>query len=109
MDTYMIPANPGVTATRDQRSIGRAMARLDGRQLVARAQIQHEAELQVDRVHAIGYVGQQGMQVVAMSSQMEVNLATLVPAATSRLQALGDIVCLEVADVVSQTVRRVGR
>jgi hypothetical protein len=40
---------------------------------------------------------------------MEANLATLVPMATSRLQALGDIISLEVADVISQTVRRVSR
>ncbi len=77
--------------------------------MLRQAQIQDEAELQVERVQAVGYVGQQGMQVVALVSQMEGNLANLVPLATSRLQAIGDIVALEVADVVSQTPRRVGR
>jgi hypothetical protein len=49
------------------------------------------------------------MQEIALLSQLEVQLSTVVPMATSRLQALGDIAALEAADVISQTVRKVSR
>jgi hypothetical protein len=103
----LVPAGSGFIETRETRATSRALARMESRHTLKQAQIQDEAELQVDRVQAVGYVGQQGMQVVALVSQMEGNLATLVPMATSRLQAIGDLVALEVADVVSQTPRRV--
>jgi hypothetical protein len=107
VNSYLVPAPGGRTDVRESRVTSRALARMESRQMLKQAQIQDEAELQVDRVQAVGYVGQQGMQVVALTSQMEANLATLVPMATSRLQAIGDLVALEVADVVSQTARRV--
>lgn len=109
MNNYLVPVGSGVMGGRESKATGKMLARMDSRQVVKQTQIQNEAELQVERVQAIGYVGQQGMQVVAMASQMEANLASLVPLATSRLQALGDILSLEVAEVVCQTVRRVGR
>ena len=40
-------------------------------------------------------------------SQLEQQLAGLVPMATGRLQALGDMAALGMADVVSDTVRKV--
>jgi hypothetical protein len=64
---------------RESKATGKTLACMDSRQVVKQTQIQNEAELQVERVQAIGYVGQQGMQVVAMASQMEANLASLVP------------------------------
>jgi hypothetical protein len=42
-----------------------------------------------------------------MLSQLEVQLALLVPSAIPRLQALGDLSALAMADVMSDTVRRV--
>jgi len=44
---------------------------------------------------------------MAMVSQLEVQLSSLVPAATCRLQGLGDLTALAMADVVGETVRRV--
>jgi hypothetical protein len=109
LGNYVVPAARGLAEPWAMRSTSKALARMDSRQVLKQTAIEHESELQVDRVQAVGYVGQQGMQVVAMVSQMESNLATLVPAAGSRLQAIGDLISLEVADVVSQTVRRVCR
>jgi hypothetical protein len=109
LGSSLIPAASGLIEGPGSRRVGRALERLETRQLVRRIEIQDESELQVERVQAVGYVGQQGMQVVAMVSQMEANLASLVPAAVSRLQAIGDLISLEVADVVSQTVRKVCR
>jgi hypothetical protein len=73
------------------------------------ARIEQAAELQVGRVQAVGYVGKRALQEVALISQLEAQLSMVVPIATSRLQAIGDMVALEAADVVSQTVRRVSR
>ncbi|HKI17146.1 MAG TPA: hypothetical protein VKA15_04675 [Isosphaeraceae bacterium] len=105
----IVPSGSGMLSPRESRTASRALARIDSQTDVGLARIQQAAELQVERVQAVGYVGQQGMQVVALVSQMEANLAALVPMATSRLQAVGDLVGLEVADVISQTVRRVSR
>ena len=58
---------------------------------------------------AVGYVGKRAMHEVAMISQLEQQLSALVPMATARLQAIGDMVALEAADVVADTVRRVIR
>lgn len=109
MNNHLIPAGSEFMETREDRSVSRSLARMNSRQLLRQTVIQHEADLQVERVQAIGYVGQQGMQVVAMTSQMEANLSTLVPAAVSRLQVIGDLISLEVADVISQTVRRINQ
>jgi hypothetical protein len=58
---------------------------------------------------AVGYVGKKAMQEVALISQLEQQLSTLVPLATSRLQAIGDITALSAAEIVSDTVRKVNR
>jgi hypothetical protein len=85
------------------------LARIDARTEIGLGEIESKAELQVARVMAVGYVGKRAMHEVAMVSQLEQQLATLVPMATSRLQAIGDMVALEAADVVADTVRRVRR
>jgi hypothetical protein len=47
------------------------------------------------------------MHEVTMLSQLEVQLSALVPAAMPRLQGIGDLTALAMADVVSETVRKV--
>jgi hypothetical protein len=49
------------------------------------------------------------MQEIALVSQLEVQLTNLVPSAAPRLIAIGDMVALGAADVVSETVRRVSK
>lgn len=89
------------------RFAGRALAQVDSRTEIGLAQIESQAELQAGRVMAVSYVGKRAMHEVAMISQLEQQLAALVPMATARLQAIGDMVALEAADVVADTVRRV--
>ena len=89
------------------RSTGRALGRIDGQTQLGLAQIDQAAELQSRRVDAIGYVGKRALHEVAMLSQLEQQLSALVPMATGRLQALGDMAALGMADVVSDTVRKV--
>ena len=103
----IVPSGSSALANRQSRYTGRALARIDSRTEVGLAQIESQAELQVGRVMAVTYVGKRAMQEVAMLSQLEGQLAALVPLATSRLQAIGDMVALEAAEVVADTVRRV--
>jgi hypothetical protein len=107
--TSLVPAGAGAIARRESRISDRALARIEARTEIGLGEIESQAELQAGRVMAVGYVGKRAMQEVAMVSQLEHQLATLVPMATSRLQAIGDMVALEAADVVSETVRRVSR
>jgi hypothetical protein len=105
----IVPRNARGIAPRASRYTGRALARIDSQTELGLAQIEAQAELQVGKVQAVGYVCKRAMHEVAMVSQLEQQLATLVPMATARLQAMGDMAALDMADVVGDTVRRVSR
>jgi hypothetical protein len=92
---------------REARMVGRELDRLDAHGQIQIAAIDHQAELQAARVQAIGYVGKRAMHEVTLLSQLEQQLSALVPISTGRLQALGDMAALGMADVVSDTVRKV--
>jgi hypothetical protein len=49
------------------------------------------------------------MRQIAMVSQLESQLGTLVPAAVSRLQAIGDMTALAMTDVIGSSVRNLNR
>jgi hypothetical protein len=102
----MVPLGGGF-AKRESRAVGRELSRLDAQGRVGIARIGQAADLQAERVAAVGYVGKRAMHEVAMLSQLEQQLSALVPMATGRLQGLGDLSALAMADVVSETVRRV--
>lgn len=102
----LVPFGGGL-ANRESRQVSREFSRLEGRGRVELARINQQADLQAERIAAIGYVGKRAMHEVTMLSQLEVQLSALVPSATPRLQALGDLSALAMADVVSETVRRV--
>jgi ABC-type iron transport system FetAB permease component len=104
----LIPAGSTSVVGRQSRYASKALSRLDDRVTVGVAEIEAEAELQATRVMAVSYVGKRAMHEVAVVSQLEQQLATLVPMATSRLQAIGDMLALDMADVVGNTVRRLG-
>jgi hypothetical protein len=105
----MVPSSGGAFNPTRSRGVGRALAQREQHQLIALADIHHQADLQAEIVDAVGYVGQRGMYVVALSAQAEELLVGMVPHAAGRLQFIGDVVALQVADVISQTVRRVSR
>jgi hypothetical protein len=102
----MIPFGGGL-AKRDSRAVRAELSRLDAHGRVELARINQQADLQAERIAAVGYVGKRAMHEVAMLSQLEVQLCTVVPAATGRLQGMGDLAALVMADVVTETVRRV--
>lgn len=102
----ILPFGGGV-AKRDSRQVRRELAQMDARGQVELARINQQADLQAERLAAIGYVGKRAMHEVTMLSQLEVQLSALVPSATPRLQGLGDLTALAMADVVGETVRKV--
>lgn len=102
----MVRSN-GSFAARGSRAVGRELSRLDGRGRLEMARIDQEADLQAERLSALAYVGKRAMHEVTMLSQLEVELSALVPSATPRLQALGDMTALAMAEVVGETVRKV--
>jgi hypothetical protein len=102
----IVPFGGGL-AKRESRAASRELSRLAARGRVELARISQEADLQAERIAAIGYVGKRAMHEVTMLSQLEVQLSNLVPSAIPRLQGLGDLAALAMADVLSETVRRV--
>jgi hypothetical protein len=102
----MVPFGGGFSK-RQSRAVSRELSRLDGQGQVEMARINQAADLQAERIAAVGYVGKRALHEVAMLSQLEVQLSALVPAATPRLQGLGDLSALAMAEVVGETVRRV--
>jgi hypothetical protein len=89
------------------RRVNRELSRLDAEGQLNIARVSQAADLQAERVAAVAYVGKRALHETAMLSQLEVQLSALVPAATARLQGLGDLTALAMADVVGETVRRV--
>jgi hypothetical protein len=71
--------------------------------------IEIEADLQVARVQSLAHVTKQAMQGAALVSELEGQLGQMVPGARGRLRGIADIGCLGMAEVVSDTVRRVSR
>jgi len=97
----------GGLTRREGRKLSQGLSWLDAQGRLDMARLNHAADLQAERVAAVGYVGKRAMHEVAMLSQLEQQLSALVPMATARLQGLGDLSALAMAEVVSETVRRV--
>ena len=63
----MVPFGGGL-ARRESRRVGRELARMDGQGQLELARINQQADLQAERVAAVGYVGKRAMHEVAMLS-----------------------------------------
>lgn len=108
----LMPASGGnntFLARREDRSVSRQIGQLERSLTLGLAQIEVHAQLEAAKVHAIGYVGQQAMQAVAMVSELEGQLAQACPLATTRLQGIADMTALSMAQVVADSARRIGR
>ena len=91
------------------RNHSRAVARVQGGTNLSLVRVDGEAQVQEAIVQGVASVGASAMRSIAMVSQLEVQLGQLVPAAVSRLQAIGDITGLAMAEVVSETASRLNR
>ncbi len=84
----------------------RQLSRLKSGTELELARMESRAEIEATRASAVAYVGKRAMQEVTMVSQLEAQLATLCPMAVSRLQAIGDLTAMAMAEVVVDAARR---
>jgi len=98
----IVPATSRALVRQD-RETGRALVRLDAQTQLGLAAIESRADMQEARVMAVGHVGRTAMQEVALLSQVEQQLSTIVPSATTRLQGITDIIALQIVEIVADT------
>jgi uncharacterized membrane protein YdfJ with MMPL/SSD domain len=89
------------------RHVGRSLANLDGQTCLQVAQAHSKADIHAAQVDAVAAVAQRAMQGIAFVSQIEQQLGQVVPLAVSRLQAIGDITAMSLAQVVVDTANGV--
>jgi hypothetical protein len=92
---------------REDRRVGRELAKLDAQSRLALAHVEASADVQVARVHRLAYVGKQALHAAALVSEVEQQLCRVVPEASGRLTAIGDITALGLAEIVTDSVRQV--
>ena len=78
------------------RQVGRSLARVNG-----------QADIQAAQVDAVAAVAQRAMQGAAFISQIEQQLGQAVPISVTRLQAIGDITAMSLAQIVVDTANKV--
>lgn len=93
----------GLVHRSDQRGLVRDLSGTERSRALAEARVEAHAEIQSLKVQAVGYVGQQAMQAVAMVSQLEGQLAQACPLAVTRLQGIADMTSMAIAQVVIDT------
>lgn len=96
------------TSVRPYSRAGRQVARIvDGTELEV-VRVASSAAVESARLDAVQAIASQALHGVALVSQTEVQLAHLVPLASGRLAAIGDIFALSAAEIVSSAARRLG-
>jgi|SRR5579862_263870 len=104
MTEHLVPFAGGLA-----RREFRERTRMDAGTRLELARIEQQADLQAARAQAVGYVGKRAMSELSLLTQVEIQLSTLTPMATARLQVLGDLCAIAMADVVADTARKVVR
>lgn len=104
MSNQLQPYRPSAV---EQYRTSKALSRLAGETGLVLAGTEARVEVENTILDGIATVGATAMRNVAMVSQLEQQLAQAVPLATSRLQAIGDMTALGMADVVSSAARRI--
>ncbi len=91
----------------DARRVGRGLSRLNAQGHMQMAEIAQVSEVQVEKIAAIAHVARAAQTELTMLTQSEVQLCALVPSAAARIQGIGDIACIAMADVLADVGRRV--
>jgi len=99
----------GTVSRAVNRQVGRGLDRIDGHASLDVARVQAREDIQNAQVDALSSVTQRGLQGVAFISQVEQQLAQVVPLAASRLQAIADIGALGLSQVVMDTANKLRR
>lgn len=101
----LLPRRGGVVR-RATRATNRALMELDDEAAMQIGRIDQLAEIQAAKVDGATYVGKRAMYDVTFLTQAEQSLSTLVPLASSRLEAIGHVTTLTVVDLVSDLARK---
>ena len=109
MSNLVPAAGSDFLSRREDRAVSRALAGLNRSTDLGLARLEHQAQMESAKAHAVGYVGQQAMQAVTMVSQLEAQLGQACPMAVSRLQGIADMTALSIAQVVADSARKLGR
>ena len=97
-------AGTSVTFSRSRRQVARVISNTE----LAVVQVAGRAAIESAKLDAMQAIASQAMHGVALVSQTEMQLAQMVPLATSRLQAIGDMHALASVEIVSSSPRRLG-
>jgi hypothetical protein len=85
---------------------GRELARIGQATEIAVARAIAIAEVEAARLDGLQLITARALQGVALTSQLEQQLAQIVPVAAPRLQGIGDMHALASAEVVAEGPRR---
>src|SRR5437763_9055142 len=86
---------------REDRRVNRELALLDGQARSSLARVELTADIHTARVHGLAHVGRQALHAAALVTETEEQLSRLVPAAGTRLTAIGDITTLGLGQLVA--------
>lgn len=105
MGNELVPTGgmSGMVHRADHRGLKRDLSTTERARALSLARVEAHAEVQALKTQAVSYVAQQGMQGIAMVSQLEGQLGQACPLAVSRLQGIGDMAAMAVAQVVMDT------
>lgn len=92
--------------SRAERFAGRAISRVDVDSAVELARLDAAAQAQTAKVQAITHVAGRALQDVALLSQMEQQLSTVVPMASGRLAAITDLTALALTEVIAESTTK---
>jgi hypothetical protein len=100
------PYSPTSISRSPYSRTGRELSRIVGGAELAVVRVAGRAAVESAKIEALQGIASQAMHGVALVSQLEQQLGQMVPIASSRLQALGDMHALASAEIVSSAPRR---
>ena len=95
--------------TRHTRAVRQQLARMETLTELQIRGVENASDVQASILGALGHVAKRAMFVVGAVSQTEQQVAQLVPLATSRLQAIGEMTALVAAELVGDAADRLRR
>lgn len=94
---------------REDRRVGRELARLDAQARLLAAGVEHTADVQTARVLGLAHVAGQALHATAFLTEKEQHLSRLVPEASERLTVVADVAAMGLAQIVNNTATQLGR
>lgn len=91
------------------RALGKQLSRIEGGGMVRAAQMDMEARLGQFKLAAASSIGRTAQSEIAMLTQMEAELTKAVPLAGNRLEMLGNLTTLQIAEMVADDLSKLRR